>query len=591
MDKSVYDYIISEETAFQTRKIPITNSKDWGFKEHIERCTNVANGWFHSGQNDDKRPYDDIATPIIDVAFRAENFDVKDIQPFVDDKDEYYKSFFVRKYHPIFATREKLDDFIDETVETSVIYDLVLYKRTSNVLPDIVKLQTIAFCDQSDVLSAPICIKHQNSIADMLEQKGVWNDEKIDEAILYASQGKSVSTANGKEAKSSGKFIDVYELHGLLPESWLVDGGSNSKYVNQLHIICFYLDQKGEKQGLHLFKGKDKAIKERFKALKIDKVRSFGRACGRSIVERLFQPVLWNNYSGIRIKGMLDIASMILANTSSQEINSAKREDIAGLTVLKSDQPINRIDTNTSGNMSEFLTHKSNMEKSARMLGSASEGQLGVNPSSGTPFKLEDLVIQQGEGMAEYRQGKIASFFADELYPDWILDSIRKEINSSKEFSTDLSFQEKQEIAEQIADNRVGLMKLRGDILFQEDEQKEKEKIVASIMKNGDKFFVKTIQDELSDLPLKVKINIAGKQRYLARNADKLSRLISNITANPQAFATIPGLGNAYNQLIESSGLNPIDFSQIVKSIPPEAQKTSKLESPINKQELANQAQ
>jgi hypothetical protein len=73
---------------------------------------------------------------------------------------------------------------------------------------------------------------------------------------------------------------------------------------------------------------------------------------------------------------MLDIASMILANTASQDINSAKREDIAGLTILKTDQSINRIDTNTSANLSEFLNHKANGEM-ARMLGNASEGQLG----------------------------------------------------------------------------------------------------------------------------------------------------------------------------------------------------------------------
>ncbi len=43
-----------------------------------------------------------------------------------------------------------------------------------------------------------------------------------------------------------------------------------------------------------------------FKALKINRVHSKGRACGRSIVERLFEPQVWNNYSGIKIKEMLD---------------------------------------------------------------------------------------------------------------------------------------------------------------------------------------------------------------------------------------------------------------------------------------------
>lgn len=589
MDSSVYDYITTEENAYKTIKVPLTNSKEWNMSEHIERCYNVANGWFHSGKNDDKRPYDDIATPIIDVAFRSENFDVKDITPYVDDVEQNYKSFIIKSYHPIFATESKLDDFIDEVIETSIVYDLVLFQIIEDeILPKVVPLQQIAFCDQTDVLSGSICIKHEYTISDLLEMKGLWDDAKIDEAIVLSQQNKSVAMTNGKKAKTTGKYIEIYELHGLFPETWLDSEGSKDKYKNQLHIVCFYLDEKGNKNGLTLFKGKNKPIKQRFKALKIDKVRSFGRACGRSVVERLFQPVLWNNYSGLRIKQMLDVASMILAQSSSQDINSVKRDEIAGFTLLKSDQPINRIDTNTSGNLSEFVNHKSSMEKSARMLGSASEGQLGVNPSSGTPFALESLVVQQGEGMHEYRRGKVATFFAEELYPDVILKGIIKKINSGIEFSQDLSLSERQEIAEKIATNKVEGMKRGGKILFQEDAEEEKQKIIAEIMKKDSKFFIKSIKDELKDVPVKVKINIAGKQKYLAQNADKLSKLISNILGNYQAFATIPGLGNVYNQLIESSGLSPIDFSQITKAVPADV-KTTKLNSPVSEQDLSKE--
>lgn len=277
MEGSVYDYITTEETAYKTVKIPLSNSKEWNMSEHIERCFNVANGWFHSGKNDDLRPYDDIATPIIDVAFRAENFDVKDIVPYVDDIENDYKSFIIRSYHPIFATESKLDDFIDEVIETSIVYDLVLFQINNDILPKVIPLQQIAFCDQTDVLSGSICIKHQFTIGDLLEMKGIWDDKKIDEAIVLSKQYKSNSMASDKKAKTTGKYIEIYELHGLLPERWLDTESKTDKYTNQLHIVCLYLDEKGNKKGLTLFSGKNKPIKERFKALKIDKARSFNR--------------------------------------------------------------------------------------------------------------------------------------------------------------------------------------------------------------------------------------------------------------------------------------------------------------------------
>ena len=230
MNQQVYEYIQSEQTAYKTVRVPITTSYDWNMSEHIERCTNVANGWYHSGKNDGLRRYDDIVTPIINVAVRSEGFDVKDIVPFVNDIQNSYKSFLVKKRHPQWARKNELDTFIDDIVESSVIYDLVLVKNVNNVRPEVVPLQKIAFCDQTDIMTGPICLKHQYSPAELTKFKGKWNDEAIDEAIIMSKEEKVVMQANERTAKTPGKYIEVFELHGYLPESWLDEGGDPFKY-------------------------------------------------------------------------------------------------------------------------------------------------------------------------------------------------------------------------------------------------------------------------------------------------------------------------------------------------------------------------
>jgi hypothetical protein len=154
-----FAYILAEKNNWRSVRVPITNSKEWSMFEHIQRCKNVANGWFHQGKNDGLRPYNDIVSPIIDVAFRSEGFNVTDIVPFVNDAENYYKSFLVKKFHPQWARKHELDTFIDEVVENSIIYDLVLVKNVNNVRPEVVDLTTIAFCDQTDVLAGPLCHK------------------------------------------------------------------------------------------------------------------------------------------------------------------------------------------------------------------------------------------------------------------------------------------------------------------------------------------------------------------------------------------------------------------------------------------------
>lgn len=145
MNPEIYQFITNEETAYKTVRVPLTNSKDWNMSEHIERCYNVSNGYYHSGQNDGNRRYDDIVTPVINVAFRTEGFDVKDIIPFVNDAKEGYKSFIIKKRHPQWARKQELDTFIDDIVESSVIYDLVIVKKAKGNKPEVVPLQSIAF--------------------------------------------------------------------------------------------------------------------------------------------------------------------------------------------------------------------------------------------------------------------------------------------------------------------------------------------------------------------------------------------------------------------------------------------------------------
>lgn len=570
-EKTVFDFIKAEENNFKTVRIPLTNSKDWNFYEHVERCTNVANAWYHNGKNDGLRPYDDIVTPIINVAFRTEGFDAKDIVPFVDDVQKSYMSFIIKKYHPQWSRKHELDTIIDDLVETSIIYDLALVKNYNNDVPEVIDLRTIAFCDQTDVLKGPLCLRHYYSISELLSMKGKWNDAKIDEAIILSEESKKVKLANDQTAKTPGKYIEVYELRGSLPKKWRVEGSDPYEYEDQMWAVCFYTDSENQRQGITLYKGKDKPLNKNFKALKIDRVRSKGRACGRSIVESLFEPQVWNNYSAIKIKELLDSAINVLIS-DSDEIGNQKVADLKPNTVIKVEKGTNtqRLD-GTLQNLPQFTQYQDRQVNNARVIGSAGDAQLGTNPVSGTPFALQQAVIQQGEGIHEYRQGKIATFFADQLYRDWILQMMVDDLNTGKTFSEELTLDEMIEIGETIAKNKVE-EKLK-EVIFNGGviTQEMKDTLIAQEMeefkKGGNRKFFEIVKGELNKIPLNVMVNIKGKQRSMAQNADKITNILREIMKNPQAFQQ-KGIGKAVNQLLEESGMNPIDFSGVTMAQP-----------------------
>lgn len=564
--KDVFEYIKTETNRFGTALIPITASVSWNMKTHIERCTNVANGWFHSGENDGERPYKDIVTPIVNVALRSEGFDVKDIVPFVNDKDKYHLSFFVKKFHPQWARKNEIDTFIDELVESSVVYDLALVKNINNARPELVKLQQIAFCDQTDIMNGPICLKHNYTVSQILELKGKWDDEKIEEAIAMATADKDVSQANDQKAEVPSKNIEVYELRGNLPDFWLDENSdrSKTKYTNQMHIVCVAKDKDGNKKGITLFKGEDKPLSDNFKALVINRV--FGRACGKSMVETLFEPQVWTNYSEIKIKELLDSAINIF-QTDSDEFGNQKLSKIKPNQILKHEQgkPISKVDGSLQ-NLTQFRQYQIDKENEGRTLGSASDPALGKNPTAGTPFALENLIVQQGQGMHEYRQGKIATFVSDVLYRDWILAYVVKEMNSGKEFSEELTIDEMQEISDRIAKTQTKKkmegLKASGK-LTEETKQGLLEEAKKKFTEGGSRKFFKLLKGELDKIPVEVYVNINSKQKYMAQNVDKLVNIMREVIRNPQAFQQIPGISKLFNDIIESSGLNPIDFTQI----------------------------
>ena len=572
--QDVFQYIKSEETSFSTARVPLTSAKDWNMKEHIERCYAVANGYYFTGVNDGLRPYDDIVTPIINVAFRTEGFDVKDIIPYVNEITQNYKSFLIKKRHPQWARVNQLDTFIDDVVESSVIYDLVLVKNVNNVHPEVINLQSIAFCDQTDIMAGPICIKHQMTPQELVSYKGKWDSDKIDMAIKLAMTEKKVSMANDQVAKTPGKYVEVYELRGNLPDTW--NGGTDEyKYTPQMKIVSFYDDPSGEKQGLILFEGVDKPLEDNFSSLKVDRIRSKGRACGKSIVETLFEPQVWRNYDAIKIKALLDSAINIII-TDSDELGNKKISDLKANTILKQNRGDNTQFLNAPlQNLSAFTNDQIKQENSARALGSASDLALGNTPASGTPLGTTEIVHVEGQGIHVYRQGKIATWFADTLYPKFIIPYMIKDMKGGLKFSEELSLDEMVEIAKVISENQASTkikeLILSGEMIGAGQRESLVELYTENFKKGGSRKFFEVMKGEMDSLPISVFINIKSKQKNMAQDADKITNIIREIMKNPQAFSQNPGISRLFNELLENSGFSPLDYTSLTTPQQPEA--------------------
>lgn len=577
---NVFNYIIREETAYQTTGVPVVDGYEFKMYEHIRLSTLYKNGQLAEGNPSGLKPIKNIIRPILNVAYRSEGFDVKDIEPYVDDKDNYYKSFLVRKYHDRWARKNNLDTIIDDSVETYIDNGLILLKNTGEKTPEVVPLQRISFCDQTDVLTGSICEKHSYSPDQLLEFSGTWDADKIDEAITLSKQEKDINQQSEQTAKTPGKYIEVYELHGMFPESWLNEDGDPDKYSRQMHIVTFTKSNKEQdrnKSGITLYKGKEK--KDIYKSLKRDAI--YGRACGYGGIEELIEAQVWTTYNFIQIKKLLDVASDIIIQTEDSTFatrNKLTDREPGEIVVHKPGMPLTQVQIQPI-NLPHFENLVNQWEVHARTTGSANDAQLGLNPTSGTPFALQNLVTATGQGIHEYRRGKIAQFWS-EVYRDWILPKLVSEMNQGDSWIEELDLDELNYVAEKISttktnrkaiDMAIKYLNDNGEMPTQEELETFKEATKSSWIKDGNRKFIEIAEGELKKIPIDVMVNIAGKQKDLSSIASGLTNIFRQIFSAPQVLQN-PGMADLFNQIVESAGFSPVNFQGLEKLEQPQMQ-------------------
>lgn len=578
MYTTIYDYILQEENAYNNLPIQVTENYEWSMREHINTTVLYKNSQYVTGGKENK-PFKNITRPILNLQYRSETLEVKDIVLFVDQAEKYFMSFLVRKYHDDWAREHHIDAFLKSLGESYVDFGGTLVKEVNQDHPEVVKLQTIAFCDQTDILGGPIGLKHFFSPDQLLKMAKVgWGDEKrgatatLQDVIALSNAEKKQRQTSDVKTKTPGRYVEVYEVHGYFPTEWLEYrddmpmGAINEKdpdteFSLQMHIVVMMKKDGSNANGITLFCGPEK--ESIFKFLSRDPI--YGRALGLGGAEELFDPQVWINYDVIRMTGMLDSGSKILYQTTDPAFaNRNKTSDLDNgeILIVAAGAKIEQINT-LPVNITVFENSVKDWEAQAQMMGGATDAILGNQPASGTPFNLQNLVTQQSQGLHEYRRGEMATF-VDEIYRDWVIPQIEKKIVQDQKFLANLDLDELQNIAENVSIIQTNAMKkemiLSGKAIDPSMVDQYQATAKQQFLKMGTSQFVSILAGEFKNAPLAVKTDVAGKQKDLNALTEKLTKVFQTIAANP-AMLDDPRLAKIFNQILESSGLSPIDFS------------------------------
>ena len=572
----IYQYILGEEAAFD-QSIEI-NGWQWNFKQHVKTSFYYLHGRLLNGNNDDT-PVKNIVRRIIKLQKTERDVDVKDINIYVDDPEAQHLSFLIKKYHDdVFVVENDIDTFIDDWLGNRIEYGGGLAKKGSEARPEVVDLQSVAFCDQTDMMKGPIAFKHFYNPAELMDMAEVgWGNPENGattslQSLIDLSESYRVNQkTDGQQNLTPGQYIEIYEVHGVLPSCYLDDSEFDGTYKRQLQIIGFYRTEDGKKTGETLFR---KEIKQSLLKVTLqDKI--YSRALGFGGVEELFEDQVWTNYSEIRKKEMLDAASKVILKAIGAEMkarypNGLKDMETLQIVELNQNEDLAQIDT-TPRSLGLFEKWEAGWEEHAQGVGFATNPLLGEEAPSGTPFSAQERQVIQGKGPHVKEQGRFAKDL-ENLYREWIFPHIEEKIVNGARFLSELSTQEMQYVIDKLADSLTNKYVIEqifdGTPVTQEEAEFYKQKVREDFAKKGNKHFLEALKGEFKKKHLRIKVDIKGKQKNLALFTEKLVNIFRQIIANPQAFEQlmqIPEMSRTFNDILEHSGISPVYYSGLSK--------------------------
>lgn len=593
MKTNIYEYIKTEESAYDTEEIRVGENWMWNMKNHIQTLFHLKNSQFYTGDNNYLRAFKNIMQPILSLSYWSEDIEVKDVVFYIESKTGRALSFLIKKYYDeVYVKEHNLDTLFDEIAEDDIDYGGVLVQKGA-ITPEVMFLPSVAFCDQTDALGGPIAFKMSFAPEKLraMGKKG-WGDSangatvSIDELITLAEPEKDPSGMSGQEKnRTTGKNIEVYIVRGSLPEAYLKDNDNMEDYVYQLQIVGFYQGKKGEREGVTLYRQKADPKELKFHTSK----KIYSRALGQGVGETLLQSQVWTNFLEIHKMNMLEAGSKVPLYTDDSDYtdrNQIQNMENLEITTIEDGKRIHQVPTVAPANIQLFEKGIDEWFQQAQLSGSAQDPLLGKEAVSGTTFRGQTQTMQTGRGIHDRRRGQRAKFI-EEIHRDWIIPDMVKQILKGKEFLATLTTDELRWVSERVVDNQVNNMVkeriLEGKVIFPEEEEEFRAKALADFAKKGNKHLIKILKDEFKGVEIKMGINIAGKQKNLSLMTDKILSIFQFVFSNPQGFAQVmqmPGMGSAFNDILEFSGVSQVDFTNMAQLAQPAQPQQQPLELP-----------
>lgn len=385
-------------------------------------------------------------------------------------------------------------------------------------------------------------------------------DKEMVKKLCDAVEARELTDGTKKDNKSN--YIKLYEIHGLLPLSYLTgDDKDEDEYVQQMHVISFVASkEKGKYDDFTLASGREEQDPYMLTSLL---PATDGSISLDGSVKNLFEAQWMMNHTAKSIKDQLDIASKLIFQTSDGNFvgrNVLSAIEQGDILIHKMNEPLTQVN-NQSHDISAQQSFSNMWKGLANEINGVSESMMGNVAPSGTAWRQVEALLQESHSLFELMVEN-KGLYLEQMLRRFVIPFVKKKIDTAKEITAILDAhnitkidamyvpEEAKRRFNQKAVEQV-IKALETDDLSQAPQPFNPEQEQAAVKEElaplGNQRFFKpsdadnvTWKEALKDLEWELEVNITGeavdKQTVLTTLSTALNAIVNPAYANnPQA--------------------------------------------------------
>jgi hypothetical protein len=540
-----------------------------------------------NGQKDElmrEKPFYNILNGISDMENAAKDLDTKDITVTSDDPNHYLEAFLLSKDIQVWMKEVNFGKTLNDIRNTDTDYGSVLVKKCYEIYEDSDK-RTLkielpdwknVITDQVSLLDGAI-VEEQFMTAPELAKMSEWDTKAVNSVLdKLATMG-------------SGKRVPVYELRGKFSQAtykqvesekdnvpYKATAKDKRTYTNQLYYVAGDPVENARQpfnvDTLTVLYCEDNT--EEVYKYKTRKRRA-GRAFGVGVYEEGEEAQVWTNDTVLKQFRAMEYTTKVIMQTASKKLkgrNVLTEMDDGTTLEHEDDKPVTRVELLPSGGLQQYQNLITQWNTQLEKATSSYAAQRGETPPSGTPYRLQQVVLNQSESVF-INLLEDMGIFVGEIFNDWIMPYLASRMNREHILAYEFSAEELKEIDKNFsiknANDKAAELMLQGKIVTQEQYDAFLQSAESFIKSTKGQRFIQIPKNFYKNLKAKVTINITGEQKNKAAILESLNSVMTVYMNAKKAGLDLskdPVFSLLLNSVIEisGSGISPVMINSAI---------------------------